>query len=122
VLGQVQQLLGRVPKQGCLTPATPFHLAWILVLYRLLFKHQNPVNNGDLSTQNYKTRYLLDQFSDNSEKIRIKSLIFMSLAKIRSLVGFQIQAYWFWFIFILLICRFEFKLGTIHLTMQKNGN
>lgn len=39
----MQQLLARVPKQGCLTPASPFHLTWILVLYRLLFKHQNQV-------------------------------------------------------------------------------
>ena len=39
----MQQLLGRVPKQGSLTSASPFHLTWILVLYRLLFKHQNQV-------------------------------------------------------------------------------
>ena len=43
VLGQVQQLLGRVPRQGSLTAAYPLHLAWILALYRLLFKHQNQV-------------------------------------------------------------------------------
>jgi hypothetical protein len=42
-LGQVQQLLGRVPRQGSLTAAYPLHLAWILALYRLLFKHQNQV-------------------------------------------------------------------------------